>query len=90
MQAVSKSIQGSVDELQELPEDKVQEVIDFIGYLKKMTDYLLDTNYVSRLLAKAEPLKSRFEAALKQGDHLGISVTVQMCNLTLSRRCSLQ
>ncbi len=41
-----------------------------------MTDYLLDTNHVSRFLAGDSHLKARVEASRNQEDRFGISMTV--------------
>jgi len=41
-----------------------------------MTDYLLDTNHASRLLAGADPITGRVKALAGGEHHFGISVTV--------------
>jgi predicted nucleic acid-binding protein len=41
-----------------------------------MTDYLLDTNHASKLMAQEEPIVSRVRQAQVGGDRFGLSVTV--------------
>ncbi|HHH42263.1 MAG TPA: type II toxin-antitoxin system VapC family toxin [Chloroflexi bacterium] len=41
-----------------------------------MTDYLLDTNHASKLMAQEEPIASQVREAQAAGDRFGFSVTV--------------
>jgi predicted nucleic acid-binding protein len=41
-----------------------------------MTNYLLDTNHASRLMAQQEPISSRIHQAWTSGDQFGLSMTV--------------
>lgn len=41
-----------------------------------MTDFLLDTNHVSRFLADDPTIKGRLQASQGTGSHFGISITV--------------
>jgi tRNA(fMet)-specific endonuclease VapC len=41
-----------------------------------MTDYLLDTNHASKLMAKEEAITSRIRQAQTMGDRFGLPITV--------------
>ena len=41
-----------------------------------MTEYVLDTNHVTRLLSGADPLRQRVQAAVTTGDRFGITMSI--------------
>src|SRR5689334_14639891 len=41
-----------------------------------MAEYLLDTNHISKLMAREEPISLRVRQAMSTGDRFGLSITV--------------